>query len=74
MIVFGFFRLKIGESFIGNLDELEITDVIEERQTKATEKLEKIENELHAIVSEMEGLKAALYAKFGSKRINLEFE
>lgn len=53
---------------------MEISEYCEEQQRSTADKLESVENEINGILSEMEELKAALYAKFGSKRINLEFD
>ena len=64
------FRYKIGDTFVS----LPLPEV-QEMLTKSTEKIEEsvseTEERLGAVREEMQGLKVALYARFG-KSINLE--
>lgn len=63
-------RYKIGDSFL-SLPLPDAQSMLESSSAKIDEDVSKLEEKLAEISEELQGLKAALYARFG-RSINLE--
>ena len=64
------FRYKIGDTFV-SLPLPEVQDLLIKSTERIEESVSETEERLGAVREEMQGLKVALYARFG-KSINLE--